>query len=212
MQHFCGCMEMPSLSSAVLPLTSSVPVPFPLGHTHLQEVPGGTWPPRSSAIMLVYVWQFLVTKQVWRMQGLQSEPLYPSRPKSVSVPLCLCGISLHQVECWAQPLLVLTVNVFFIRTLKPEVCARHESSGPRNESITLSVRFNVPMEITYVCISSCYLKLVSGAYFPLACAPSPLSTADKVSKFPLLMLWQMQSQFTSLHFPQSKKSLGNILN
>lgn len=83
-----------------------------------------------------------------------------------------------------------------------------ESNGPRNESITLCIRFNAPIQVTYICISSHYLKLVSGACFPLACAPSLLSTADKVSKFPLLTLCQMQSQFTSLHFSRTKSHCG----
>lgn len=87
-----------------------------------------------------------------------------------------------------------------------------ESNAARSESITLSIRFDVPMEMTYICSSSRCLKLLSGAYFPLACAPFPLSTTDKASKFRLLVLCQMQSQFTSLPLLQSKNTLGNILN
>ena len=49
-------------------------------------------------------------------------------------------------------------------------------------------------------------------HFPLTCAPPPLSTADKVSKVSLLMLCQLQSQSTSLHLHQNKKTLGNVLN
>lgn len=88
---------------------------------------GSSWWDMTSqklCCLLVYVWQFLVTKQVWRMQSLQCEPLCHSRPQRVSVPLCPCGILLHQVECWAPPLLVLTASVFWVRILKPEVCAQ----------------------------------------------------------------------------------------
>lgn len=57
-----------------------------VGLTHLWEVPGVTWWPRSSAVMLIYIWQVLITKQMRRMQNLWSEPLCHSSPRRCEVP------------------------------------------------------------------------------------------------------------------------------
>lgn len=66
------------------------------------------------------------------------------------------------------------------------------------------------MEMT--CLQLLTLSETGLRHFPLPCAPPPLSTADKVSKFSLLMPCQLQSDSTSLHLPQNKKTVGNVLN
>lgn len=83
----------------------------------------------------------------------------------------------------------------------------HESNGPRNESITLSIRFNIPMEMTYICISSHYLKLVSGVCFPLACAPS-LCTEDKSASFPSLCCARCSQSLQARTYSRTKRHWG----
>lgn len=79
-----------------------------------------------------------------KRKGCKAFDLSPSTTaaESVSVLFCLCGISLHQVECWAPPLLGLIVKASLVRNLMPEVCAQIWTwkQWSKNESITLSIR------------------------------------------------------------------------
>lgn len=106
---------------------------------------------------------------------------------------------------------------FLVRPLKPEVCAQ----------ICLDTKamvqgMRVPHSLTIqqilcphgddLCLQGLTLSETGLGHFPLACTPPPLSTADRVSKFSLLMPCQLQSQSTSLNLLQNKKTLGNVLN
>lgn len=219
MQHFCACMEMPSWSSVVLPLI----LPYLIC---ICPIPSWSHPSQGS------FWCDTTTQKLCCHVGIHMMILGCKASVKDARPLIWAPLPQQAQECQHPCLSVWDLTAssrmqsttslgshcqcFLDQAVKAwGVCSNssgHESNGPRNESITLPIRFNVPLEMTYICISSHYLKLVSGAYFPLACASSALFTADKVSKFPFLMLSQMQSQFTCLHLLQNKKTLGSILN
>lgn len=142
-----------------------------VGLTHLWEVPGVTWWPRSSAVMLINIWQVLITKQMRRMQNLWSEPLCDSSPRRCEV-LCSAGwdvtapskmlsnTSLHfYCQCFSWSACQSLKSV-----LKSVWTQKQKSKEWEYHIVALwSNRFYVPMEMTYVCISSHCLKLVSGA-------------------------------------------------
>jgi len=107
---------------------------------------------------------------------------------------------------------------FLVRLFKPKVCAqicldtKAMVEGMRVPHCPLRIQQILCPRGDDLRLQVLILSETGLRHFPLASAPSPLSTADTVSKFSLLIPCQLQSQSTSLHVFQNKKTLGNVLN
>lgn len=101
---------------------------------------------------------------------------------------------------------------------KPKICAqicldmKAKVQGMRVPHCLLMIQQILCPHGDDLCLHILTLSETGLRRFPLACSPPPLHSADKVSKFSLLTPCQLQSQSTSLHLIQNKKTLGNVLN
>lgn len=128
MQHFCGYMEIPSWSSAVLSLISPVPVPFPLGHTHLWKamVQGMRVSHCPSDLMPPYRWlTFASPHIIWNWSQVPASLwlvhllLYPLLIKSASFPSLRCARCSHSLQACISPEQKATVEYFELDTNMP---------------------------------------------------------------------------------------------
>lgn len=124
MQHFCGYMEIPSWSSAVLSLISPVPVPFPLGHTHLWKAmvqgmrvshcPSDLMPPHRwltfASPHIIWNWS-QVPASLWLVHLL----LYPLLIKSASFPSLHCARCSHSLQACIYSRTKGHCGIFWIR-------------------------------------------------------------------------------------------------
>lgn len=108
--------------------------------------------------------------------------------------------------------------ILLVMPLNPEVCAqicldmKAMVQGMREPYSPLVIQEILCPQGDDLCLQVLIFSENGLRHFPLACAPPPLSTTDKVSMISLLTLCQLQSQSTRLHLLQNKKILGSVSN